>query len=156
MKKCPYCGFNNPDSATVCINCGKSLLEVDSDDFTFPREETSYVEEKKEEFLKRSHQTFLPLWGDLLIYIAGLLIIAILLYFTFKGDLQKAILFSSLIMGFFFYVVEFFFTGFTGKTAGENLIVESGVSLTGRVVWIIFWGASGVVLYLILLFSPVK
>ena len=25
MRKCKYCGFNNPDSASECLQCGKNL-----------------------------------------------------------------------------------------------------------------------------------
>jgi uncharacterized membrane protein YvbJ len=25
MKKCQRCGFNNPDNATTCLQCGRSL-----------------------------------------------------------------------------------------------------------------------------------
>ncbi|GEM_PF-4207543 len=122
MKKCPYCGFNNPDSALVCLNCGRSLAGVKEDDFVIsPDEDTSYILGKREELIKISKRSKLPFFVDFfMLLLIWLFVFGILLFLSFTTLLAMVI--AGVFTTLFFLFVEFVLL-FSGEgTFGEILV----------------------------------
>ncbi len=119
MKKCPYCGFNNPDSATVCINCGRSLIGVRDDNFIIsPDQETSYIIDKEEKFYRTRSTSMLPFYVDVFFVLVVWGIVLIVSY-LFGGDYRIKFFVSGSFTFIFSFFVELVLILTIGNSLGE-------------------------------------
>ncbi len=139
MKKCPYCGFNNPDSATVCLNCGRSLLSVNDDNFIIsPDGETSYIVDKENVYLSYKNKSYLPLLLDFLFLV---LIWGILsLFAIFLPIKDEKFLLVAFFSSLFYIFVELLLLFFSGSLFGEIVIETSRLKKRVKILIVILWG----------------
>ncbi len=79
MITCLYCGYECPDTAQLCPNCGKPIVRVAMDKLPDNRKETFHRDQKG----VKPEQTLPP--KQVILAASGILLLAFIVYQIFAG-----------------------------------------------------------------------